>query len=188
MSRRSAPGRTAARDPDPSHDEAGRPSKTQRKKESADLQDLGQELTRLSPGVWAKLELPDTLREALAEYARTRSHEGRRRQLQFIGKLMRQVDAEPLREAVAQAQLGSARDALMLHEAEQWRTSLMADDQAVTRWATQMPGSDLQQLRTLVRNARSQSEGDAARGEAVRQGRSYRELFQFIRSHLKSQA
>ena len=188
MSRRPAPGRTAARDPDPSHDEAGRPSKTQRKKESADLQDLGLELTRLSAGVVATLELPDVLRDALAEYARTRSHEGRRRQLQFIGKLMRQVEPEPLREAVAQAQLGSARDALMLHEAEQWRTSLLGDDDTLTRWAIQMPGSDLQQLRTLVRNARSQSKSDAAAGEAVRQGRAYRELFQFIRSHLKSQS
>ena len=76
MSRRPAPGRTAARDPDPSHDEAGRPSKTQRKKDSADLQDLGLELTRLSAGVVATLELPDALRDALAEYARTRRSKG----------------------------------------------------------------------------------------------------------------
>ena len=172
MPRRPAPGRTAARDPDPTHDEAGRPSKTQRKKESADLQDLGLELTRLPTSVVTTLVLPDSLRDALAEYARTRSHEGRRRQLQFIGKLMRQVDPEPLREAVAQAQLGTARDALRLHEAEQWRASLMEDDDALTRWATEVPGCDLQQLRTLVRNARSQSQGDAARGEAVRQGRA----------------
>ncbi len=186
MSRRPAPGRTAARDPDPAHDEQGRPSKTQRKKDSADLQALGQNLTRLSPSVLDTLALPDALREALAEYGRTRSHEGRRRQLQFVGKLMRQVDAQPLHEAVAQAQLGQARDSLALHEAERWRTALMDDDQAMTQWATEVPGSDLQQLRTLVRNARSQSRGDAAAGEAVRQGRAYRELFQFIRSHLGS--
>lgn len=186
MSRRPAPGRTAARDPDPTYDDEGRPSKTQRKKESADLQALGETIAHLPDSAFAGLELPDTLREAIVEFRRTRSHEGRRRQLQYVGKLMRQVDDDPLREAVARVQLGQARDTLSLHEAELWRSSLLEDDQAMTRWAQEVPNSDLQQLRTLVRNARAQQKEPAAAssGSAPRQGRAFRELFQFIRGHL----
>lgn len=185
MSRRPAPGRTAARDPDPAHDDEGRPSKTQRKKESADLQALGEALAAMSDPTWATLNLPEGLRDALVEFRRTRSHEGRRRQLQYIGKLMRQVDAEPLREAVAQSQLGHAHDTLALHEAERWRSALLDDDQALTRWGQDVPGTDLQQLRTLVRNARAQALREAGPGQAPRQGRAYRELFQFLRNHLR---
>ena len=61
---------------------------------------------------------------------------GPARQLQYVGKLMREVDDAPLREAVAESKLGSARDTLMLHEAERWRDELVADDEALTRWRT----------------------------------------------------
>jgi ribosome-associated protein len=149
------------------------------------LQALGEDLAAMSDTALAALDLPEGLRDALVEFRRTRSHEGRRRQLQYIGKLMRQVDAEPLREAVAQSQLGHAHDTLALHEAERWRSALLDDDEALTRWAQDVPGTDLQQLRTLVRNARAQSRREAAPGEAPRQGRAYRELFQFLRTHLR---
>ncbi|MDH5540554.1 MAG: DUF615 domain-containing protein, partial [Rhizobacter sp.] len=111
-------------------------------------------------------------------YKRTRSHEARRRQMQFIGKLMRSIDAEPIRVAVAEAQLGRAHDSLALHQAERWRAELLASDDALTRWTAQHPQSDLQQLRSLVRNARK----DAAAEAQNRSGRAYRELFQFIKS------
>lgn len=185
MPRRAAPGRTPARQADAPFDEAGRPSKTQRKKESADLQALGAELVALPDGAFAALPVQDALREAMVEYRRTRSHEGRRRQMQYIGRLMREVDDVPLREAVAQARLGGARDSLQLHRAEAWRAELLAGDEALTRWAVEHPDSDMQQLRTLVRAARQHARAEEAAGAAARQARSFRELFRFIRASLQ---
>lgn len=184
MSRRSAPGRTAPRAADAPYDEEGRPSKSQRKRESQGLQDLGEELAALSTERLAALDMPDTLREALHTLNRTRSHEGRRRQLQYVGKLMRGVDEAPLREAVAASQLGHAHDTWALHEAERWRTELMLDDDALTRWVSEHPDTDVQRLRTLVRNARTEAQPAAVPGAAPRQLRSYRELFQFIRQQM----
>ena len=126
---------------------------------------------------------PDRLRDALDGYKTTRSFEGKRRQIQFIGKVMRTIDAEPLREAVAQYQLGHAHNALALHQAERWRAELIADDKdAVTRWVADFPDTDVQQLRTLIRNARK----DAALEPEKRSGRAYRELFQFIKRTMEA--
>lgn len=184
MSRRPAPGRIAARDPDAAFDEQGRPSKSQLKRESHDLQALGQALTELPDSRLADAPMPEALREAILDFRRTRSHEGRRRQMQYVGKLMRTADIEPLREVVAAARLGTARDALRLHEAEQWRTALLAEDEALTRWAAEHPDSDLQHLRSLIRAAGADVKPDAGAGRSVRQTNSYRELFQFIKEHL----
>ena len=186
MSRRPAPGRTPARDPDAAFDEDGRPSKSQLKRESHDLQELGEAVACLPDARLTATAMPDVLREAIIEYRRTRSHEGRRRQMQYIGKLMRSVDVEPMREAVAAARLGTALDALRLHEAEGWRTALMAGDDALTRWAAAHPAADLQRLRSLLRAARAEAQPDAGRGAATRQSRSHRELFLFIRQHLET--
>ena len=186
MSRRAAPGRTPAREADAPYDEDGRPSKTQLKREAHDLQDLGEDLAAMPPERLADLPMPDILRDAIAELRRTRSHEGRRRQRQFVGKLMRQADPEPLREAVASWRLGFARDSLQLHEAERWRTALLDDDEALTRWADEQAGTDLQRLRSLVRQARAERVPDPGAGQGQRQGRAFRELFQFIRAQLGS--
>ena len=159
---------------------APRPSKTQLKQQSHDLQALGLELAELPAARRAAAPMPDALREAIEQYHRTRSHEGRRRQLQLIGKQMRFADAQPLREAVDAFKLGSAKDTLMLHEAERWRDELVADDEAATRWAKAHPSSDLQQLRSLIRAARK----DVALALEQRNGRGYRELFQFIKPWL----
>jgi ribosome-associated protein len=186
MSRRAAPGRAPARAADAPFDEEGRPSKTQLKREAHELQQLGRDLAELPQARLLALDMPDPLRDAVLELRRTRSHEGRRRQLQFVGKLMRSADAEPLREAVAQIKLGPARDSLKLHEAERWRAALLDDDAAVTRWAAEVPGTDLQQLRALLRVARSELKPDAGAGVAQRQARAFRELFQFISVALES--
>ena len=158
------------------------PSKTQLKQQSHDLQKLGQALSELSDERLSRLELPERLRDAITEFRRTRSHEGRRRQLQYVGKLMREVDAEPLREAVAESKLGSARDTLLLHEAERWRDALLADDDALTHWLREHADCDAQRLRSLVRAARR----EAALPPEQRNPRSQRELFQFIRPLLSS--
>jgi ribosome-associated protein len=158
-----------------------RPSKSALKRQMHDLQALGLELSELPESRVAKLDLPEALLDALAEYRRTRSHEGRRRQLQFIGKLMRQTDEEPIREAVAAYKLGSAQETLALHEAERWREELLASDDAVTQWLNRFPQTDAQQLRSLVRSARKDAKAEAAE---QRRGRSYRELFQQVKAAL----
>ncbi len=156
---------------------APRPSKTQAKKAMHELQALGEALVALPADRIAALELSETLHAAIGELRRTRSHEGRRRQMQYIGKLMRGIDPAPIREAVAAMQLGNAHDTLALHRAEHWRSELIAADAALTAWAAAHPASDLQQLRSLVRAARR----DAAAAPEQRSGRAYRELFRFIR-------
>ena len=156
-----------------------RPSKTRLKQESHDLQVLGIALLDFSDDRLASLALAEPLVDAIRAGRRIKAHEARRRQLQLIGKLMRGADVEPIREAVAQAQLGHARDSLALHRSERWRAELIADDDSTTRFATAHADADLQQLRALVRNARK----DAARVPEQRSGRAYRELFLFIREH-----
>ncbi|HSW22395.1 MAG TPA: ribosome biogenesis factor YjgA [Burkholderiaceae bacterium] len=154
-----------------------RPSKTQLKQRMHELQQLGQALTTLPADRLNDLQLPERLREAIDEFKRTRSHEGRRRQLQFIGKLMRGVDAEPLLAAVAAERLGPAVRSLQLHEAERWRVELVNDDEAMARWSRAHPDSDAQRLRALVLSARR----DGALPAAQRHGRAWRELFQFVK-------
>ena len=161
-----------------------RPSKTQRKQKAHDLQSLGQDLVELPVSRLIGLDMPEILRDAIAQYKRTRSFEGQRRQLQYIGKQMRFADEAPLREAVAAYKLGSAKDTLKLHETERWRDELVADDAAATRWAAEFSGSDLQRLRSLIRAARK----DAAAAPEQRNGRGYRELFQFIKPWLGGHA
>ena len=156
-----------------------RPSKTRRKEESHDLQALGAALLEMSDDHVASLGLDEKLVDALRAHRKIRSHEARRRQMQLIGKLMRSVDVEPVRKAVAEMQLGRARDSLALHQAERWRAELIADDDAATRWIAAHPETDVQQLRSLVRAARK----DAALVPEKRSGRAFRELFQFIKEH-----
>lgn len=162
----------------------GRPSKTRLKQQSHALQTLGVAVAALPEDRLARIEMPEALRDAIALYRRTRSHEGRRRQMQYVGKLMRSADEAVLREAVAEATLGSARQTLLLHEAERWRTELIADDDAATRWLREHPQTDTQRLRSLVRAARR----DAVPSPEQRQPKSHRELFQLIRPALAAAA
>ena len=168
----------------------GETSKTDLKRESEELQKLGEQLLTLRTGLFDRLALPEKLVEALAELKRITNFEGRRRQSQYVGKLMRGLDEEDLqaiRDALDEQNKGSARDALSLHLAEKWRDDLIADDDAVQRWVTQHPGTDTQQLRALVRQARKEPQPDAAsisKGEAPRHGRAYRDIFQIVKQQL----
>lgn len=177
-------------DPDDADEDFGgsaggysRPSKSALKRESHELQSLGKQLLEMPDNRLDDIGMSERLRDALDAYKKTKSFEGKRRQLQFIGKVMREVDAEPLREAVAQFQMGHARNALALHQAERWRVELLSEDKDVlTRWAEEFPGADLQQLRALVRSARK----DAAEVPEKRSGRAYRELFQYIKQAMEA--
>lgn len=189
MARRAAPhrgidvhyGEADAADAERTEDGDARPSKTQLKNRSHELQTLGMELAALSDSALAAAPMPEPLRDAIELYRRTRTHEGRRRQMQYVGKLMHNADEAALREAVAAATLGTAQSALALHEAERWRAELIADDDAMTRWMADHPDTDTQQLRSLVRAARRDAAG---RVPEDRQPKSFRELFQFIKPML----
>jgi ribosome-associated protein len=156
------------------------PSKSDLKRESDELQQLGEDLLTLRADLLAKLELPENLREALLEAKRITAHEGKRRQLQYIGKLMRKVDAEPIRAVLDEQRLGSASEKLALHRAEQWRDELIARDDAFSDWMAQHPSTDTQQLRALIRQARKDAVPEKP-GAAPRHARAYREIFQLVK-------
>ena len=167
------------------------PSKTELKRESTELQALGEDLLTLRADLMARLDLSDKLVDALADARRITNFEGRRRQMQFIGKLMRKIEPHTLdaiRAALEEQRMGSATETLALHQAEQWRDRLIAHEDAFGLWMDEYPGTDTQQLRALVRQARKDAgppDRDAvSRGLAPRHGRAYRELFQMIKAQL----
>lgn len=150
------------------------PSKTRRKKDMQALQDLGAQLVELSPERLAKVPLPDTLAIAVRDARRITSHEGRRRQLQYIGKLMRGVDPEPI-QAMLDAFAGvSKEEVARQHRLERLRAELLEDEAVLHRIATTWPGADLQHLRVLRRNALKEKEQN-------KPPRAFRELFKVLR-------
>ncbi len=168
-------------------------SKTDLKRESTELQKLGEALLTLRADLMQGLALPEKLVEAVAEARRITNFEGRRRQMQFLGKLMRGQDEatlESIREALHEQQKGSAVDALALHQAEQWRDKLIAREDALDHWLRAYPGTDTQQLRALIRQARKDAEPDQesiSKGLAPRRGRAYREIFQLVKDQLEDE-
>ncbi|MDP2008435.1 MAG: ribosome biogenesis factor YjgA [Pseudomonadota bacterium] len=164
-------------------EEVGPPSKTQLKAEADEKQALGEALLTLRADLMAKLDLPEKLLDAIAEAKKITNFEGKRRQMQFIGKLMRPLDTEPIRAAIDEQANGSAQLTLALHLAEQWRDKLIASDDALGDWLTEHPDTDSQQLRALIRQARKDAKPEKP-GAAPRHGKSYREIFQLVRETL----
>lgn len=157
---------------EPEFDE--RPSKSQRKRDMTALQELGAELVTLNADQLAQIELPERLRDAVLATQRMKSHEARRRQLQYIGKLMRGVDPEPIRTTL-DAWRRTARDATAQQRAvERWRERLLDDDAALAEFAAAYAGCDLQHLRTLIASVKR----DRAQN---RTPKNYRELFRALR-------
>ena len=152
----------------------GEPSKTELKKESAELQKLGEALLTLRADLFARLELPEGLVTALDALRRISNFEGRRRQLQYVGKLMRGLEPETLqaaRDALEEQRGGSAQQTLALHAAEKWRDDMIAGDDALQSWLQAHPDTDSQQLRALVRQARKDgtlTADEISRGQANR--------------------
>jgi len=148
-------------------------SKTDLKKHSEHLQALGEALLTLRSDLMARLDLSDKLLDALAEAKRITNFEGKRRQMQFIGKLMRALDesaVQAIEAALEEQRKPSARETLML-----------------TRWLEQDQDADVQHLRALIRQARKDAQATATQelpGEAVRHGKAYREIFQAVRAAL----
>ena len=166
-------------------------SKTDKKRESSELQALGESLLTLRQDLVDRLSsagaLPEILVEAVEQAKKITDFEGKRRQLQYVGKLMRKLDEEDvkaLRVCLDEQQSGSARETQMLHLVEVWRARLLEDDNAVEDLIVSRPSIDIQQLRALIRQARRDNKtqpSDISKGLAPRQSKAYRELFQFMK-------
>lgn len=166
--------RTLLVDPKPRQVEYDRPSKSQLKRDMTALQDLGRRLTELPADRLDRLGLPDRLRDAIADYRQITAHEGARRQMQFIGKLMRDVDPAPLKEALDAWSGDSKAEVAAMHLAERWRERLLAEPASLAEFADTHQVADMTRLRTLLRNAaREKAEG--------RPPRDYRELYRMLR-------
>ncbi|NMG29759.1 ribosome biogenesis factor YjgA [Aromatoleum evansii] len=151
-----------------------RPSKSQRKRDMHALQDLGEQLVALSLDQLKKVPMPDSLADAVREAKRITSHEGRRRQMQYVGKLMRNVDPAPI-----QAQLDvfngiSKAEIARQHRLERLRADLIEDEKTLQAIGEQWPEADFQQLRTLRRNAIKER-------ELNKPPRAFREIFRILR-------
>ncbi len=154
------------------------PSKSELKRQSRDLQDLGDELVGLPPADFDALPLPEDVRDAVAAARRITSHGARLRQRLFIGKLLRRIDVEPVREALARRGEIDRQRVLRERAVEQWRDRLLGDDAAAwTELAELVSGTDLQQLRSLARQARAEQ-------AASRPPATARQLFRRLREAL----
>jgi ribosome-associated protein len=163
-------------------------SRTDLKRESLELQKLGEDLLTLRADLMKRLDLTEKLKDAIAEAKRITNFEGKRRQMQFIGKQMRLIDPavlETVRAALSEQNNGSAQENLVLHLAETWRDRLVANDEAFSEWIIKCPDTDAQQLRALIRQARKDAKPEKP-GEAVRHGRAYRDIFQITREQLSA--
>jgi len=150
------------------------PSKSAMKRASKALQDLGAELAELGKERLAKVPIDEDLRDAVKDYQRFTAHEAKRRQLQYIGRLMRNVDPEPIRAALDAFKGVSAVETAKMHRLENMRTALLEDEKFLHSIAECYPGADLQQLRVLRRNAIKEKEQN-------KPPRAYRELFRLLR-------
>jgi ribosome-associated protein len=153
-----------------------RPSKSQLKRDMLALQALGEALVALSDEQLAGLDLPDDLRDAVRDARRigVSKHGAIRRQRQYVGRIMREVDPAPIRAQLDALAGHSRAHTAWLHGLERWRERLIAGDQVLTELLAEHPGADIPRLRTLIRNAqREQLQGKPPK--------SFRELFQVLR-------
>ena len=155
-------------------DEDLRPSKTKRKEAMHELQSLGTELVELSLGQLKRIDLPEELLSAVRECQKITSHGARRRQMQYIGKLMRNLDDEPIRTGLALLRGESAVETARLHRLERLRTRLLEDEQVLSEIAADWPQADLQHLRQLRRNTLKEQ-------EAGKPPKHFRALFQVLK-------
>ena len=154
-----------------------RPSKSELKRQSTALQKLGQDLIDEPRDRVKRVPMPEDVREAILECQLIKDHEGRRRQLQYVGKKMRTLDEAEI--AIIQKTIDSWRglsksDTAAMHALERRRDKLLVDDQALTDLLAQHPQLDAQHLRTLIRNARKEQ-------AETKPPKAYREIFQILK-------
>lgn len=170
-------------DPDTFYDG---PSKTQVKKDMLALQMLGEALAALPPDDFAALKVDDRLRGALRELQRLTAHGARKRQSQYVSKLLRAEDVEPLHKAIAAHRVGKRRDAQALTDVEQWREQVIDSDDGLQRWWAEHPATETKAFRALVRDARSERDinlqAERTGGDSRRHIKAYRALFKAMKA------
>lgn len=152
-----------------------RPSRSQLKREAEALQDLGRALVELSQARLDRIEMPEQLRDAVLLARRITAHGGKRRQMQFIGKLMRNIDADPIRAQLEALQQADRRAAQHFQQLEALRDRLLAEgDAALGSVLERFPHADRQHLRNLIRQAQQEQAGNKPPAAA-------RTLFKYLR-------
>ena len=161
-----------------------RPSKSELKRQSNELQKLGEQLIDAPRDRVKRVEMPEDVKEAILACQTITNHEGRRRQLQFVGKKMRTLDEEEvavIQRAIESWKGASKAETAALHALERRRDKLLADDNALTQLLADYPELDVQQLRTLIRNARKEQAEN-------KPPKAYREIFQILKDVSKKKA
>ncbi|CZF83473.1 hypothetical protein GCE9029_03807 [Grimontia celer] len=168
-------GRKNKREPWEEEEEIIWVSKTEMKRDMEELQKLGEELVALKPSVLAKFPLDDDLRTAITDAQRF-DKEAKRRQMQFIGKMMRARDPEPIQAALDLLRNKHSQQSIELHKMEKLRDRVVAEgDKAINDVMTQYPSADRQKLRQLARQAKKEQEGN-------KPPKAYREIFQMLKT------
>jgi len=135
------------------------------------LQELAKRLVELTPHQLSQVPMPETLAIGVKDAQRF-NREARRRQLQYLGKLMRKIDPAPIEAALMKFDQSSAENTARMHLLEKWRDRLIAESDALTEFLNQYPGADVQHLRSLIRQAKAEKAGAS------------RALFRTIRDHI----
>lgn len=157
-------------------------SKSQRKRDMTALQDIGAELESLPKDRLARVPMPEALADAIHAARKITSHEGKRRQMQFVGKVMRGLDDDEIatiRAALEGFKGTSKAETARMHLIERWRELLLADDDALTKFLGEHPSVDVQSVRNIIRNARKEK-------ELAKPPKYFRELFQAIKTALEA--
>ena len=150
-------------------------SKSQLKRESLALQAMGEELVGLPAAKLAKIPMPEELADAVALARKIKARGGLKRQLQYIGKVMRSIDAEPIEQALNELKNAAGKEAAKFHRLEQWRDRLVEEgDTVLGELLEEFPHADRQHLRQLIRNAQQ----EAAKNKPPK---SSREIFRYLR-------
>jgi ribosome-associated protein len=156
-------------------------SKTRRKRQMTELQDVGAALVKLSEEQLARIDMPESLREAVLACRRFTRHEAIRRQMQYIGRLMRDIDAGPVAEQLAGLHAPSRKQTALFHVAEKWRQDMLADAESLGRFVEEFPEADPHRLRDLVDRAREERGAD-------KPPKHYRELFHVLNAIIQDHA
>ena len=160
-----------------------RPSKSEAKRQSNELQKLGEQLVDAPRDRVKRVEMPEDVKEAILTCQTITNHEGRRRALQFVGKKMRTLDeaeVEVIKRTIEGWKGASKAETAALHALERRREKLLADDKALTQLLEENPELDAQHLRTLIRNARKEQAEN-------KPPKAYREIFQILKDLGKKQ-
>lgn len=152
-------------------------SKTKIKQQMHDLQDIGEQLVELSADKLKQLDLPERLFDAVREMKRINKFGAQRRQMQYIGRLMRDVEPAPIIAKLEAWSGKSHQHIAWLHQLERWRDRLLENEAALTELLAEHPEADAQRLRALVRNAIKEK-------ELAKPPKNYREIFQVLREIL----